>query len=1384
LNKKLAAVAIAILMIVGFFPATSFAHPPQGGGWWTPGIGGTAGRQAPTCTDPAVPSTATDGAGICVFLHPGVEDAWKLGWSHTIGTVMGDSGDPGQVRQVFDKYLDYAILASSTASPGGSIGDLQFDIQVTSPTVAPPAGTVPPHAAPYGGIGIGGIRIYVPPEFTWLSTSPTAAVWSDITNDYQYIALSTRDAYDAAAPNWVRVSIGGDTVTSAPRIENGIYHIRFFNLRAPEQAGIFHFKIYYWDFAIADWLSVGPDNFPIIVVKGELNPAFAIVNVHALNYFSPPVPGTTIEHLSGWVLAQGTTPEGRAVEGVGYWSGEHGSPDWGYSGTDALGDWYTVPILGLAAGTYTITVEATGFMSTTSARFTLDPGQSFSIKIDINIGPSICVQVWSKHGTGAIPWHNLWQLPLGTNDPNVAPDDAGPPRDILLELYDSNGDLVAWYASRGATEENTIPVTTPSQTSYFVCLVDPDRLAVGYQITGTNWNGHIPNDLADFIAGVAQGQYTVEAYVTGYIMDEADAYQRTFVVSGFANTVQFDLRRSNWIDAVMHLENPLAAWTRSVVLTATDTGGSERAVVSFKLDGPQTDLVINGHDVYCAGRETTVAACALLNAPYTEPNPVYATATPNPAALDYAGGIVIEGYNNVWSGATPTGTPATQNTDAAIKDYGLNPTPSTHTMGAVTLNGNPYTVALYMSDMGQIYPTLAAVGTGWYWIVGPDGNVYAPQVSVFLCNSPVSLSFKIEVANVFISLRSVDFEVPAHSRPWTFPGSQIYVDFMDSSGNVVASVDPLLYGVFQDPGCGVNSPAGAATTATTGYLCPTAFDAAGHPVVPPIGFPIVGVDYLHLDPSLAFPDAPWLHGVGVTVWDIDNVNLPGRHEHLGVLWFGDDGYQGSAGADLTDELTDFPTRLNPGEYTFQAYTHGYIMRRSFPFQVPLTGHADIEADLIQGGQLRTCVAFLNENEPTGFSGFVRVEVLDSTGKLVGASIYGQAEPNPYTKAGIPGGGSYAPYDPTFDWLLGSMVGNTQTGWANDPSTTYVGGTDTLPNSNHPEAAQGTGLGDLNFNGVIDPLESGIQRNHNLNNTGFALIDIDHPTGHGPWSDYDTTDPFDANRLLVPTTDIFGTHLLPGPAANWACFDVYGFYEYWGNPAMTWAGGWPTTDGTAQTDYGLKGSVDIPGWSGSGGGLYTVKVWAFDPLGPDATFETTSPNDDWRMYGMQFDLANIQVPWGGATVVDVYMSNLAKLTGTVRWFDMFGNLRALPWAQVTASSPIDSYPAYATGLGPIGPVAPDSAGTYVMWLAAGSHDVAVSTSEASQVWGSAAPTQNAAFSVVVNDGWVGGGDSQVSPSGTPVPELPVYMVPLGLFAALAASVWLLRKKTFNVPVLTK
>ena len=1361
------ALAVTALMVAMLLPA--LAYIPYA--YTADELTARPSQQLPTCpsiSDPQHPSRRSTwhDSPICVFLHPGKSDQYKLGWSHTLDTLwgtqagatfpaLGEATTPGpgtpesnaQTHQVFDDYLDYAILVSGSKS----IGDLQFDIQVLT--------------------AINYIDILVPPEFEWLASTKEESVWTDITNDYQYISVSTRSIYDLIAPRWVRIRIGHGFIESLT-IPSGIYHVRLFNLGAPEMAGLYHIKIWVNEPLLPPTLryhSIGAGNYPFIVVKAELDPAWIEVVVRTQSYRGPP----SGPLVSGRVQAQGVTSTGRSVVAVGYWGpmefigNTHVPPR-------VSGGLYRIYVFGIAAGTYTITAEASGFNPTTTEPLALHTGQSYHTLVILSNSPTVSVTVWSKHGTGQIPWHNLWQLPFGTNNPAAMPENdviacpvrpaqesAGvlpcfPRRDILIDLYDSYGNLIGFWASdflgqwglgfpnpflmpglatKGIPPPNWlaglhddvsggIGGTIPTRASYHALLVDNfDALwTIGAenrrQYPSTQWDGHVPWDVADYVAGMPNGQYTIEAFVTGYVMDEADAHQRTFSLAGSRYELQFDLRRSNWIETVMHLpSNVLAGPYTTVTLTAIDVAAEERASVAFyATPAMAADSVLDGCDV-----SGLLPVC-------------------------YRGGIVIEGWNNLF----PNRGNEQDARDYGLKDYGLTPAASSHTADRVILGGNPYTIRLSMADMGIPYGIDAdgngvadtrIPGTGWYNIIGGD-----PQVSVFLCNSPVPLSFGIVNAWLWISLRSVDFEVPAHSRPWIFPGSEIWMEFTDAvSGEVIDVLDPTVYGLLQDPGIAIP------------------------------GFPITGA------PPGSF---------GLTPFDIDNIQVPGQHDHLAVEYYGTDWCSPNSGLGGANALwyallpSHRSTRLPAGEYIYNVYTHGYVMRRSFPVQVPFAGWADIEADLIQGGQIRVTMEFRHEGRATAFNGFIRVEVFNAANELVGASIYGQAEPNAWTRIG-PLGGSYFNFAPWADWLWGNW------GIFNTPfENTYVTG-----------PAEGAGLGFLNGFGWL-PSFSRPQRAWTANwlyglptetwrgwsglgtrffNPWYFVV---NPFTGGPWGTVQNYSPPDSNRVVMPAGAI-------------QSFDVFGFHWYYGDGARTWAGGWPTTNGWnsatfpnpntgSQYDYGLRGSIDIPGWEGSGGGLYSVKVWAFDARGPNGVYDAGIPVDDWRMYAMGWDLANVEVPWGGSVELFITMNNLASLRGTVRWFDMYGNLRPLPWAQVSASPgpATDQVPAYSSGLGAVGPGASDPSGSWIMWVPAGTHDVSVTTSEASQVWSSSAPTSNAEFTVVVSNGWVGGGDSQLGQSGTPVPELPSIALPIGLFAVLAASVWLLRRRTLSIPVLIK
>ena len=89
---------------------------------------------------------------------------------------------------------------------------------------------------------------------------------------------------------------------------------------------------------------------------------------------------------------------------------------------------------------------------------------------------------------------------------------------------------------------------------------------------------------------------------------------------------------------------------------------------------------------------------------------------------------------------------------------------------------------------------------------------------------------------------------------------------------------------------------------------------------------------------------------------------------------------------------------------------------------------------------------------------------------------------------------------------------------------------------------------------------------------------------------------DANRLSMP----IGASV---------AFDVFGFHSYYGGSdsriERLWANGWDTTNGVAHADSGIRGSRDVQDLEGWGN--FTVRVWAFDPYGPDGVFDANGPD---------------------------------------------------------------------------------------------------------------------------------------------------------------------------------
>jgi hypothetical protein len=119
------------------------------------------------------------------------------------------------------------------------------------------------------------------------------------------------------------------------------------------------------------------------------------------------------------------------------------------------------------------------------------------------------------------------------------------------------------------------------------------------------------------------------------------------------------------------------------------------------------------------------------------------------------------------------------------------------------------------------------------------------------------------------------------------------------------------------------------------------------------------------------------------------------------------------------------------------------------------------------------------------------------------------------------------------------------------------------------------------------------------------------------------------------------------------------------------------------------------------------------------------------------------------------ASMSMVRGTVYWYDMYGNLRPLPWVQVVAE-----------GEGGSNVVSSTTDGTYMMWVPAGSYNLTV------------APTPGfytpVGKMVTVSDGGVVTADFELQPSGKPVPEYPSVIQPVMLLIATLVAAALIRR----------
>ncbi len=120
--------------------------------------------------------------------------------------------------------------------------------------------------------------------------------------------------------------------------------------------------------------------------------------------------------------------------------------------------------------------------------------------------------------------------------------------------------------------------------------------------------------------------------------------------------------------------------------------------------------------------------------------------------------------------------------------------------------------------------------------------------------------------------------------------------------------------------------------------------------------------------------------------------------------------------------------------------------------------------------------------------------------------------------------------------------------------------------------------------------------------------------------------------------------------------------------------------------------------------------------------------------------------------------MSVIRGSVYWYDQYGNLRPLAWAQVVAAGE-DGTVITASSL---------TDGTYMMWVAPGDYNVSVTMDPG---------FMPQSYVITVTDGGVAVVDFQLEPTGEPIPEYSSWLVPLLLgLSTLCAAILIRRRQT--------
>jgi len=536
----------------------------------------------------------------------------------------GRSGFPGY-QSPFQDYEEPLQVAGNSYSPEGailastpkhdSVGDLIFAVNLSQPKTY----ITPENPAP--SFNYSTITLYLPAPLVdkhgrlvqdgfepvggidW-ERGDSSNIVTTITADYGRIFVGRADANDPFAPGWwsIRITASGSGIVFTPeRSWSEWYYIRVNQLRAPDIAGRYLFKIFLADHYPTKHQSsplinstMPVENWPTLLVKGEVDPAVIYGTVRYGESAHPTLHGDPIG-FPGVVRAVGIATHpytgeatNRHVEARGYFN------------ASAKGHF---EVEGVAPGIYDLYASAAGLPERLVAHdIRLLRGQSLSIDLYLEPGPEIRGEVFSKSCLGQVPWKgefpisiviydsdnyieanvasyspiNLTHAPYTSyvtgntvfdsirlappNKPKLAafpwegpvsycPYTAAPPFRDPFGVHNGVGPAQVWWVSpEGAFD----PVTGlgSSPTSF--------RFQFGaqrYYGAPRLLSGMVPQTLATWIDGLGPGTYFIRAHVSSYVQTDisGSSFRDYYFTVNPDQTLSVELLIDLWLSGTLNL---------------------------------------------------------------------------------------------------------------------------------------------------------------------------------------------------------------------------------------------------------------------------------------------------------------------------------------------------------------------------------------------------------------------------------------------------------------------------------------------------------------------------------------------------------------------------------------------------------------------------------------------------------------------------------------------------------------------------------------------------------------------------------------------------------------------------------------------------------------